>query len=122
MREKEKILKGLLFDGVITLQWSYQLIIIEGRKVDGIGLCYLNQSNTFFTCARTLYYMHNYDLDQELKSFFFAFSRYNHELLNYIRKEKSVTTDVSSAYTAFMSESKEILKWVETDLTDRAYN
>ena len=118
MRKKEKILKGLLFDGVITLQWSYQLVIVEGRTIDGLGTCYLNQATTFFTCVKTLYYTHNDMLDQQLESFFFAFSRYNHELLNYVRKGDSVTSEVSKAYHTFISESKEVLKWADFYLAE----
>lgn len=76
--------------------------------MDGLGLCYLNQANTYFICAKTLYYTHNYMLDQQLESFFFALSRYNHELLNYVRKEDSDTSEISKVYNTFISESKEI--------------
>lgn len=116
LRKEDKILVGLFFDGMMTLQESYQLLIVEKIQEDGVGLAYLNQANTFFATARTFYFMNDFSSIQPLESFFFLFSRYNYAVLKYMSLKEVSPNNISMIYSELINESKWILDWANIEL------
>lgn len=56
--ENIKVLNGLMTDGITAIFLSYELF---SKKNTELMLAYLNQANTFFTNAKTVYYSENND-------------------------------------------------------------
>lgn len=105
MIENDKILKGLLSDGMETVHFSYQLIISKKSKDVTVGMTYLNQANTFFTIARTFYYQtRNYNDECSLIPLFYSFGRYNYHVLNFAISEKKTEKFVIKSYLKLLNE------------------
>lgn len=89
-KEQKKIFDGLISDGGITVYFC-QKYINENPGNILIGLAYLNQANTFFTAAKTIYYEHESEFyDKKLQSLFYEFGNYNKLVLKSLQEKDFV--------------------------------